>query len=81
MYLNIFTIYAAKHKPMMDHRQIWARTVEKRRTSQRTVECSVSGVELQTLDYENTGSNPGCGVKTLGKFFHSTLLKFTQLYK
>ena len=22
-----------------------------------------------------------CGVKTLGKFFHSTLLQFTQLYK
>ena len=40
-----------------------------------------SGVELRTLDYENLGSNPGCGVKTLGKFFHSTLLQFTQLYK
>ena len=43
------------------------------------VERSGSGVELQTLDYENPGSNPGCGVKTLGKFFHSTLLQFTQL--
>ena len=31
-----------------------------------------SGVELRILD---------CGVKTLGKFFHSTLLQFTQLYK
>ena len=40
---------------------------------------SGSGVELRTLDYENPGSNPGCGVKTLGKFFHSTLLQFTQL--
>ena len=30
---------------------------------------SGSGVELRTLDYENPGSNPGCGVKTLGKFF------------
>ena len=40
-----------------------------------------SGVELRTLDYENPGSNPGCGVKTLGKFFHSTLLQFTQLNK
>ena len=45
------------------------------------VEHSGSGVELQTLDYENPGSNPGCGVKTLGKFFHSTLLQFTQLFK
>ena len=44
-----------------------------------TVERSGSGVELRTLDYENPGSNPGCGVKTLGKFFHSTLLQFTQL--
>ena len=33
------------------------------------VERSGSGVELRTLDYENPGSNPGCGVKTLGKFF------------
>ena len=40
-----------------------------------------SRVELRTLDYENPGSNPGCGVKTLGKFFHSTLLQFTQLFK
>ena len=45
------------------------------------VERSGSGVELRTLDYENPGSNPGCGVKTLGKFFHSTLLQFTQLFK
>ena len=44
-------------------------------------ECSGSGVELRTLDYENPGSNPGCGVKTLGKCFHSTLLQFTQLNK
>ena len=43
------------------------------------LERSGSGVELRTLDYENPGSNPGCGVKTLGKFFHSTLLQFTQL--
>ena len=45
------------------------------------VESSGLGVELRTLDYENPGSNPGCGVKTLGKFFHSTLLQFTQLNK
>ena len=45
------------------------------------VERSGSGVELRNLDYENPGSNPGCGVKTLGKFFHSTLLQFTQLNK
>ena len=45
------------------------------------VERSGSGVELRTLDYENLGSNPGCGVKTLGKFFHSTLLQFTELNK
>ena len=37
------------------------------------------GVELRTLDYENPGSNTGCGVKTLGKF--STLPQFTQLNK
>ena len=46
-----------------------------------SVERSGSGVEFRTLEYENTGSNPGCGVKTLGKFFHSTLLQFTQLNK
>ena len=46
-----------------------------------SVERSGSGVELRTLDYENPGSNPGCGVKTLGKFFHSILLQFTQLNK
>ena len=46
-----------------------------------TVERSGSGVELRPLDYENPGSNPGCGVKTLGKFFHPTLLQFTQLNK
>ena len=40
-----------------------------------------NGVELRTLDYENPGSNPGCGVKTLGKIFHSTLLQFTQMYE
>ena len=40
-----------------------------------------SVVELRTLDYEKPGSNPGCGVKTLDKFFHSTLLQFTQLNK
>ena len=34
-----------------------------------TVERSGSGVALRSLDYENPGSNPGCGVKTLGKFF------------
>ena len=45
------------------------------------VERSGSGVELRTLDYENPGSNPGSGVKTMGKFFHSTLLQFTQLNK
>ena len=45
------------------------------------VERSGSGVELRTLDYENPGTNPGCGVKTLGKFVHSTLLQFTQLNK
>ena len=45
------------------------------------VERSGLGVELRTLDYENPGSIPGCGIKTLGKFFHSTLLQFTQLNK
>ena len=47
----------------------------------RAGERSGSGVELRTLDYENPGSNPGCGVKTLGKCFHSTLLQFIQLNK
>ena len=45
------------------------------------VERHGSGLALRTLDYENPGSNPGCGVKTLGTFFHSTLLQFTQLFK
>ena len=45
------------------------------------IERSDSGVELRTLDYENPGSNPGGSVKTSGKFFHSTLLQFTQLNK
>ena len=43
------------------------------------VERSGSGGELRTIDYDNPGSNPGCGVKTLGKLFHSTLFQFTQL--
>ena len=37
--------------------------------NQLLVERHGSGVALRTLDYENPGSNPGCGVKTLGKFF------------
>ena len=45
------------------------------------VERRGSGVELRTLDYENPSSNTGCGVKTLGKLYHSTLLQFTQLNK
>ena len=45
------------------------------------VEGCGSVVELRTLDYENPGSNPGCGAKTLGKCFHSTFLQLTQLYK
>ena len=45
------------------------------------IERSGSGVELRTLDYENLGSNPGRGVKTMRKFVHSTLLQFTQLNK
>ena len=45
------------------------------------MERSGSGVELRTLDYENPGSNHGCGAKTFGRFFHSTLLQFTQLNK
>ena len=53
--------------------------VESQRSRSKVHERSGSGVELRTLDYENPGSNPGCGVKTLGKFFHSTLLQFTQL--
>ena len=53
----------------------------KRQNTVSIVERSGSGVELRTLDYENPGSNPGCGVKTLGKFFHSPLLQFSQLNK
>ena len=45
------------------------------------VERCGSGVDLRTLDYENPGSNLGCGIKTFGKFVHSTLLQFTQMYK
>ena len=55
--------------------------MQKNGTNYYTVERSGSGVGLRTLDYESPGSNPGCGVKTLGKFFHSTLLQFTQLNK
>ena len=47
----------------------------------KTMNSDGSAVELRTLDYENRGSNDDCGVKTLGKFFHSTLLQFTQLNK
>ena len=57
------------------------KTIENQRQIRALVERNDSGVELQTLDYKNPGSNPGCGVKTLGKFFHSTLLQFTQLNK
>ena len=45
------------------------------------VERHGSEVALRSLDYENPGSNPGWGVKTLGKYFHSTLLQVTQLFK
>ena len=45
------------------------------------VERSGSGVELWTINHENLGLNPDSCVKTLGKFFHSTLLQFTQLNK
>ena len=37
-----------------------------------------SGVEFPTLDYGNPGLILCCGVKTLGKFFHSTLLQLYQ---
>ena len=46
-----------------------------------TVESNVSVVELRTLDYENMFRVMCCGVKTLGKWFLSALLQFTQLYK
>ena len=45
------------------------------------IEHNGSGVELRTLNYENPGANPGCGVKTLGKFLYSTMLQFTELNK
>ena len=45
--------------------------------SSSLVERNGSGVELRTLDYENPGSNPGCGVKTVGTFF--TLHCFSSL--
>ena len=50
-------------------------------TEPSLIERSGSGVELRNLDYENPGSNHGCGVETLGMFFHYTLLQFTQLNK
>ena len=37
--------------------------------------------DRQDMSVMYTWSDPGCGVKTLGKFFHSTLLQFTQLFK
>ena len=43
------------------------------------VERSGLGVELQTLNYDNPGSNPVLQCETLGQFFYSTLLQFTQL--
>ena len=46
-----------------------------------SVERSGAVAQLRTLDYENPDSNPGCGVTTLRKFFHSTLFQFTQLNK
>ena len=45
-----------------------------------SLERNSSGVELRTLNYENPGSDPGFGVKTLGKFSSSTLIHFTQMY-
>ena len=47
-------------------------------TEQNLAGCEPS---MYVLDYENPGSNPGCGAKTLGKFVYSTLLQFTQLNK
>ena len=38
-------------------------------------------VELRSLDWEDPGSNPALPCITLGKFFHSVLLQFTQLYE
>ena len=49
--------------------------------SHSLVERSGSGVELRTLDYENTGSNPAAVVKPWASFVHSKLLQFTQLNK
>ena len=48
----------------------------------KLLERSGSGVELQTIAYENPGMNPvlWC-LNPLGKFFNSPLLQFTQLYK
>ena len=37
------------------------------------IERSGSGVELRTLDYENTGSNPGCGIKE--NYIHDICIK------
>ena len=53
------------------------------RGKQIAVERNGSGLELRILDYENPGSIRilCCGVKTLGKLLHSTLLHFSQLYK
>ena len=41
----------------------------------------VQWVELQTLNKENPGLNPRLPCQTLGKFFHSTMLQFTQVCK
>ena len=46
-----------------------------------TVERSGSGVELRLSTTSTRVGILYCSVKTLGKFFHSTLLQFTQLYK
>ena len=44
------------------------------------VERNGAGVELRTLDYEKPGSKLVLLIFWVDKFFHSTLLQFTQLY-
>ena len=45
------------------------------------VERSGSGVELRTLDQEDSGSICAAMLKPWARDFHSTLHQFTQLYK
>ena len=65
------------------HKGAWERRLYIVRNIGRAIwfERSGSGIDIRTLDRENPSSNLVLRYKTFGKFVHSTLLQFTQLYK